>query len=138
MKKLFNCLSLILLLYTVSSCEKAEESEKSPNAQIASFSISSKDYPEIRNYSFVIDQINSLLFNKEPLPDEIKINTAELHISTIENVSSIEIVTDTETTPWKKGTIISLTQNTTVVITAEDGIHTKHYKLILRSNSILE
>lgn len=139
-KYLFWTSVLIMNLLLFSSClgsSNEGELEYSPDAQIYSFSISSKadTLNLLRTTEFTIDQVNGKIFNKKPLPYQFHVDSVILNIrgaSTLNAFSnvSIQLIPDSTFT-WSQSDSIEVSKLYRIITTAPDGDNKKTYQFQL-------
>ena len=131
---------LALNLLLLSSCldSSSEEIEYSPDAQIYAFSLSSATDTTnvLSNTQFTIDQINSKIFNKEPLPYLFHVDSVVLKISGSSVYSlfyQVKLTLDPDSTyNWIDTDSVAINRLKRITTIAPDGVTEKRYDFELR------
>jgi len=127
---------LVVNLLLFSSClnSTTDEVEYSPDAQIYTFSLSSKaDTSGLLSATrFTIDQINGKIFNKEPLPYQFQVDSVVLTIngaSTYSPFSQIMLELEPDSSyAWIQSDSVAVNRLQKITTTAPDGKTTKSYQ----------
>lgn len=127
--------ALNILLFTSCLGSSDDNFEYSPDAQIYSFSMSSRgDTLNLLNTTtFTIDQVNGKIFNKEPLPYLFHVDSVVLSISSSGTFNPFSQVTltlsDESDNPhfWSASDSVAINQLVQITTTAPDGEATKQY-----------
>ncbi len=127
--------ALNILLFTSCLGSSDDNFEYSPDAQIYSFSMSSRgDTLNLLNTTiFTIDQVNGKIFNKEPLPYLFHVDSVVLSISssgTFNPFSQVILtLSDESDNPhfWSASDSVAINQLLQITTTAPDGETTKQY-----------
>lgn len=130
---------LVVTLLFLSSClnSSTDNVEYSPDAQIYSFSLSSKeDTTDLLSATkFTIDQINGRIFNDEPLPYLFHVDSVLLSIgsSNMYNpFSQVMLTLDEDSTyNWQTSDSVAINRLSLITTTAPDGISKKEYRFEL-------
>lgn len=131
---------LIMNLLLLSSCLGSSNDgdlEYSPDAQIYSFSMASKadTLNLLRTTEFSIDQVNSRIFNKKPLPYQFHVDSVVLNIRGANNLSTFSYVTiqliPDSSFAWVQSDSIEVSRLHKIITTAPDGITKKTYEIQL-------
>ena len=123
----------ILLLPSCLDSSEASELEYSADAQIYTFSISSKaDTSNILNSTmFTIDQVNGRIFNKELLPYLFHVDSVTVSLSGSNTYSPFNNVTlsvsGSDDTVWSQSDSVGINNLYRITTTAPDGETTKRY-----------
>lgn len=129
-------LAIIINMLLLPSCldsSEAREVEYSADAQIYTFSISSKsDTSNILNSTiFTIDQVNGKIFNKELLPYKFHIDSVTINLRGSSTYSSLNNVTlsvsGSEDVVWSQSDSVGINNLYRITTTAPDGKTTKKY-----------
>ena len=130
---------LVMTLFFLSSClnSSTDNVEYSPDAQIYSFSLSSKtDTTDLLSATkFTIDQINGRIFNDEPLPYLFHVDSVALEISgsnLYNPFSQVTLTLDEDSTYlWQASDSVAINRLSLITTTAPDGISKKEYRFEL-------
>jgi hypothetical protein len=129
-------LVIILNMLMLSSClgsSEGPEIEYSADAQIYTFSISSRaDTSNLLNSTvFTIDQVNGKIFNKELLPYKFHIDSVIINLSSSNAYSSFYNVAlgigNSEDAAWSQSDSVDINNLYNITTTAPDGETTKKY-----------
>src|SRR5690554_2293845 len=125
--------ALNLLLFASCLGSSDDEIEYSPDAQIYSFSLTSRaDTLNLLNATaFTIDQVNGKIYNKEPLPYLFHVDSAMLNISSCNQYFPSSRVTlklspDSSYT-WYSSDSVAINRLLQILTTAPDGETAKLY-----------
>ena len=126
---------LVATLFLLSSClnSSSDKVEYSPDAQIHSFSLSSKsDTALLLNTTrFFIDQVNGKIFNKEPLPYQFSVDSVLISIrggSTYYPLEQVVLTLDPNVSYlWRANDSVPIKRLKKITATAPDGINKKEY-----------
>lgn len=125
--------ALNLLLFASCLGSSDDEIEYSPDAQIYSFSLTSRaDTLNLLNATaFTIDQVNGKIYNKEPLPYLFHVDSAMLNISSSNQYFPFSRVTlklspDSSYT-WNSSDSVAINRLLQILTTAPDGETAKLY-----------
>ncbi len=130
---------LVVTLLLLSSClnSSTDNVEYSPDAQIYTFSLSSKtDTASLLSATqFTIDQINGRIFNQEPLPYLFQVDSVLLSISGANSYSpfsQVLLTLDADSTIfWRQSDSVSVNRLSKITTYAPDGITKKEYSFEL-------
>ncbi len=129
-------LAIIMNMLLLSSCLNSSEVgdiEYSTDAQIYSFSISSRaDTNSVLNSTaFTIDQVNGVIFNKKPLPYQFHVDSVTISLRGSNVYSSfynvLLSVSGSEDLVWSQSDSIDINNLYRITTTAPDGETTKKY-----------
>src|SRR5690554_1995182 len=127
--------ALNILLFTSCLGSSDDNFEYSPDAQIYSFSMSSRgDTLNLLNTTaFTIDQVNGKIFNKDPMPYLFHVDSVVLNISSSSTLNPFSQVvltlSDESDNPfyWSASDSVAINQLLQITTTAPDGKTTKKY-----------
>lgn len=131
---------LIVSILIFSSClgSSADRNyEYSPDAQIYSFTMSSRADTAgiLSSTSFTIDQINGLIFNEELLPYQFHVDSAVLNIRNSVGFNNVSLKLRPDTSfSWSQTDSIDINNLSEIITTAEDGETTKRYVFQLNTH----
>ena len=129
-------LAIIINMLLLPSCldsSEVSEVEYSADAQIYTFTISSKaDTSNILNSTvFTIDQVNGKIFNKELLPYQFHVDSVTINLRGSSAYSSLNNVTlsvsGSEDVVWSQSDSVGINNLYRITTTAPDGETTKRY-----------
>ena len=129
-------LVIIMNMLMLSSCldsSEGPEIEYSADAQIYTFSISSRaDTSNILNSTaFTIDQVNGKIFNKEPLPFQFHVDSVILNLRGSNTYSSFYNVAlgmnNSDDAEWSQADSVNINKLHRITTTAPDGETKKIY-----------
>jgi hypothetical protein len=127
----------LLLLSSCLGSSNDGDLEYSPDAQIYSFSMASKadTLNLLSTTEFSIDQVNSRIFNKKPLPYQFHVDSVVLNIRGANNLSTfsdvtIQLIPDSSYA-WVQSDSIEVSRLHKIITTAPDGITKKTYEIQL-------
>ncbi len=132
--------TLHILLFTSCLGSSNEGFEYSPDAQIYSFSLSSRaDTSNLLNaINFDIDQVNGKIYNKEPLPYLFHVDSALVKISSssayrpfYQIAFTLSGEMDDSTYYWNWADSVAINRLKRIITTAPDGQSTKQYSFQL-------
>lgn len=126
---------LVATLIVLSSClnSSTDKVEYSPDAQIHSFSLSSKSDTALllNTTKFFIDQVNGKIFNKEPLPYQFDIDSVMLSMrgsSTYYPLEQVVLTLEPDSSyRWKSNDSVAVKRLRKITTTAPDGVTKKEY-----------
>lgn len=130
-------IALNLMLFTSCLGSSDNDIEYSPDAQIYSFSMSSKaDTANILNAtSFTIDQVSGRIFNNEPLPYLFHVDSVVLNItgaSSFIPFTSISLTMQPDSPYfWSQADSVAINRLKRITTTAQDGESVKRYEFQL-------
>ena len=134
-------LAIIMNLLLLPSClgsSEGSEVEYSTDAQIYTFTISSRaDTSNILNSTeFTIDQVNGKIFNKELLPYQFHVDSVTINLSGSSSFSTLYNVTlsvsGSDDAVWAQSDSVGINNLYRITTTAPDGETTKKYDFQLR------
>ncbi len=123
----------LLLFFSCLGSSNDIELEYSPDAQIYSFSMSSKtdSLSVLTATKFTIDQINNRIFNKNPLPFQFHVDSIALSIAgsiTLDPFSSVSIQLSNDSTfLWTQSDSIDFSLLKSITTTSPNGENEKTY-----------
>lgn len=126
---------IVMNLLFLSSCLNSSDNnvEYSPDAQIYAFSLSSKADTSrlLPATAFTIDQVNGMIFNKEPLPFQFNVDSVVLNITGANGYSPFSLVmlllVPDSSYAWVQSDSVALSRLLKITTTAPDGINSKIY-----------
>ncbi len=131
--------ALNILLFTSCLGSSDDNFEYSPDAQIYSFSMSSRgDTLNLLNTTaFTIDQVNGKIFNKDPMPYLFHVDSVVLNISSSSTLNPFSQVvltlSDESDNPfyWSASDSVAINRLKKITTIAPDGQSTKEYSFQL-------
>lgn len=120
---------IVMNLLFLSSCLNSSDNnvEYSPDAQIYAFSLSSKADTSrlLPATTFTIDQVNGMIFNKEPLPFQFNVDSVVMNITGANGYSPFSLVmlllVPDSSYAWVQSDSVALSRLLKITTTAPDG-----------------
>jgi hypothetical protein len=145
MKKIKLCGLLIgSALLMMVSCLRSDDVDISNwmlgNAQISSFSLSHDSIEGLSDVKFTIDQVNSLIFNKDSMPYGTAIDRKVICDLNFDNLSlgvaNVLFIQHTGDSVWGTSDSIDFSQPVKIVVYPYDGVSTKTYDARLNVHQV--